>query len=253
MTQYAQNFLKAIDNIRYSKNRYELFNDWLIMAAASLYAWKNDKTVEEEYLFTAKQYKLEEIQQFSKLLEITIDALEEKEQDFLGEVFTFGELSNSKTGQFFTPYNISYMMADILIGDTNCPGNRVLRVSDPCCGASGMLVASAAIMKQRGVNYQQDVLFQGVDIDPRCARMAYIQMSLLGAPAVITCGNSLTMETYWYRETIGYHIAGMDFRLRAEKMLNIMAQLQTEPQEEKQAETVIELPPARELVQGELF
>jgi type I restriction-modification system DNA methylase subunit len=255
LNQYGKDFIKILDNIKYSKNRYELFNDWLTMAAASLYStWKNDKAVEEEYLFTAKQYKPEETEQFSQLLELTVNALEEKEQDFLGEVFTYGELSNSKNGQFFTPYNISYMMADMLVGDTDCPNRRVLRVSDPCCGAGGMLIASAAVMKKHEkINYQQDVLFQGIDIDPRCARMAFIQMSLLGAPAVITCGNSLTMETYWYRETIGYHMASMDFRLRAEKMFDIITQPQTEPQEEREKETIIKLPPARELVQGELF
>jgi type I restriction-modification system DNA methylase subunit len=249
MTPQAQNFIKVLDNIKYSKNRYELFNDWLIMASASLYAWKNDKSVEEEYLFIAKQYKPEEIQQLGQLLEITVDALEEKEQDFLGEVFTYGELSNSRNGQFFTPYNISYMMANMLIGDTDSPKNRVLRISDPCCGAGGMLVAGAAVLKEhRNINYQQDVFFQGIDIDPRCARMAFVQMSLIGAPAVITCGNSLSMEKpYWYRETIGYHMSGMEFRLRVEKILN------TEPQEEKKEKMVIELPPARELAQGELF
>jgi type I restriction-modification system DNA methylase subunit len=250
MKLQVQNFIKVLDNIKYSKDRHELFNDWLIMASASLYAWKDDKSVEEEYLFTAKQYKPEEIQQFGQLLEITVDALEEKEQDFLGEVFTYGELTNNKKAQFFTPYNISYMMAEMSVGDTDCPITKVLRISDPCCGAGGMLVACASVLKKYGkINYQQNVLFSGIDIDPRCARMTFIQLSLLGVPAIITCGNSLTKEPFWHRETIGYHMASMDFRLRVEKMFEIM----TQPQEERITEKVINLPPARELVQGELF
>jgi hypothetical protein len=49
--------------------------------------------------------------------------------------------------------------------------------------------------------------------------MAHIQLTLLGIPAIIICGNSLTLETYWQRETIGYHLSGIDTRLRIENTL----------------------------------
>jgi type I restriction-modification system DNA methylase subunit len=252
MTPQVQNFIKTLDRIRPSKNRYEIFSDWLILASGSLYGtWKNDKAVEEEYLQTANQYTKEELQQLSQLLGMVIDALAEKEQDFLGEVFTYGEMTNSRTSQFFTPFHISYFMAEAMIGDT--PKDHVLRISDPCCGAGVMLIASAVVLKKRGINYQRDVYFEGIDIDPRCARMTFIQMSLLGAPAVIICGNSLTMETFWKRETIGYYMSGMPIRLRAEKMLETITQPQIEPQKEREAVNVIDLSPAREYVQGELF
>jgi len=254
MTQQAQNFVKLLDKIKPSKHRYEIFNDWLVLASATLYApWKNDKAVEEEYLQISKQYTAEELKQLSELLYMTIEALEEKEQDFLGEVFTIGELTNSRSGQFFTPFHISQLMAEVAIGDTDCSKDRVIKICDPCCGAGGMLIAGASVMKKRGINYQQDVFFHGIDIDPRCARMTFIQLSLLAVPAVIICGNALFPdETYWHRETIGYHMAGMDFRLRAEQMRDIIAnpELQeVETHEEKE----ITLPPALEYIQGELF
>jgi len=252
MTPHVQEFIKKLDKIRPSKSRYEIFSDWLILASASLYAtWKKDKAVEEEYLQVAKLYTKEELEQLSGLLGMVTDALEEKEQDFLGEVFTYGEMSNSRTGQFFTPYHISYMMAEMSIGDA--PKNQILKICDPACGSGVMLIASADVLRKRGMNYQWDVYFKGIDIDPRCARMTFIQMSLLGAPAVIVCGNALTNETFWEWETIGYCISGMDFRLKTERMFDRITQPQTEPQEEKEVEKVISLPPARELVQGELF
>jgi type I restriction-modification system DNA methylase subunit len=257
MTQHAQDFIKLLDKIKPSKHRHDIFNDWLIIASASLYApWKKDQGVEEEYLETAKQYTADELQQLAQLLVITVNALEEKEHDFLGEVFTLGELTNSRTGQFFTPFHVSCLMAEIAIGDNECQKNRVIRICDPCCGAGGMLVAGISVMKKRGINYQQDVFFLGTDIDPRCARMTFIQLSLLAAPAVIICGNSLTNETYWHRETIGYHMAGMDFRLRAESVLDLMSKpelQEAELLEEKTEEKVINLPPGRAYVQGELF
>jgi type I restriction-modification system DNA methylase subunit len=257
MTHYAQDFINLLDKIKPSKHRYEIFNDWLVLASATLYStWKKDKNVEEEYLETAKQYTVDELQQLSELLAITVNALEEKEHDFLGEVFTLGELTNSRTGQFFTPFYISHFMAKAAIGEKDCQTNRVIRMIDPCCGAGGMLIAGALALKERGINYQQDAFFMGTDIDHRCARMTFIQLSLLAAPAVITCGNTLSFETYWQRETIGYHMAGMDFRLRAEKILDIISkpELQdAEIREDKTETKAITLPSSHEYVQRELF
>jgi len=188
-------------------------------------------------------------------LDITAEALEKREQDFLGEVFTFAELSNERNGQFFTPYNISKMMAEMLIGENGFPQNRVCKINDPTCGAGGMLIAGAMVLKERGFNYQRDALYIGQDIDARCARMAFIQLSLLGVPAVIHCMNTLTMKSFWFRETIGYHIAGMDSRLRAEALLVKIRELEQSgpPQlEDEKHPEEINLP-KRELVQGELF
>lgn len=65
-------------------------------------------------------------------------------------------------------------------------------VNDPCVGAGAMLIAVAQAFRERKVNYQTSVLFIGQDVDPVVAKMAYIQISLLGCPGYITVGNSLT-------------------------------------------------------------
>jgi type I restriction-modification system DNA methylase subunit len=249
MNQHTKDFVKILENIKPSKHRYEVFSDWLVLAAATLYSWKRDTTVEEEYAQTAKNYTPEELEKHARLLEIAADALEEKEQDFLGEVFTLAELTNSKNGQFFTQYYVSRMMAEITMGETELPKDRVCKISDPCCGAGGMLIAGAMVMKQRGFNYQRDALFIGQDIDARCARMTYIQLSLLGVPAVIICGNTLAMMCYWQRETIGYHMADMDSRLRIEKMIDIIKN----PEQIQKSEPVEIKLPRGKLAQGELF
>jgi type I restriction-modification system DNA methylase subunit len=96
---------------------------------------------------------------------------------------------------------------------------RIFKICDPWCGAGGMLIAAAQAMRTRGFNYQQGALFFAYDIDARCARMCFIQLSLLGAPAVIVCGNTLTHDVYWKRETIGYHLSGMKYRLECKDVL----------------------------------
>jgi type I restriction-modification system DNA methylase subunit len=250
MNQQAKDFIKIIEHIQPSRHSHEIFSDWLVMASASLYSYKKDAAIEEEYLAVAKNYTKEELEQHAHLLAITVEALENTEQDFLGEVFTTANLTNSRSGQFFTPYHVSQMMADMAMEEKDFPQNRVCRVNDPCCGAGGMLIAGAMVMKNRGFDYQHDAFFVGHDIDHRCARMTFIQLSLLAVPALVVCGNTLTMDIYWQREAIGYHLAGMDFRLRAEEMLDFIANAET-PKEEKTEATTI--PRTRELVQGELF
>jgi type I restriction-modification system DNA methylase subunit len=252
---YVKDFINVLDKIKPSKHRHEIYSDWLILASATLYTWKKDKSVEEEYLQIASQYTTNELEQHAQLLAITVEALEEKDQDFLGEVFTHGELTNSRSGQFFTPYHISYLMAEMSIGEKELPKNRVLRISDPCCGAGGMLVATASVLKKQNINYQQDAIFYATDIDPRCARMTFIQMSLLAAPAVIICGNSLTFEVYWQRETIGFHMAGMEYRLKAEIMLEKIKEIgQEKPvHAQEKISTEIKLSASRKIMQGELF
>jgi len=223
LSSYAQDFTKLLDEIKPSKNRYEIFNDWLILASAALYSWKKDKSVEEEYLQVVKQYKAPELDKLCQLLAITVEAFEEKTYDFLGEVFTEGNLSNEAKGQFFTPFHISQLMAKLIIGERNTPKNRIIRVIDPCCGSGGLLIAGILEMKERGINYQKDVLFSATDIDHRCARMCFIQLSLLAAPAIITCGNTLTLETFWQRETIGYHLSNMYRRINMENIIDFIA------------------------------
>ena len=255
LNQHGNDFIKTLNHIKASKSPYEVFNDWLVMTAAALYSWKNDQAVENEYTETAEQYKKEELEKHGQLLEITVDALEKTEKDFLGEVFTELNLTNKRGGQFFTPYNVSLMMARMIIGSNELPAGRVCKVNDPTCGAGGMLVAGAMVMKERGFDFQNNAFFVGQDIDARCARMTYIQLSLLGVPAVVYHMNTLTMQEYWHRETIGYHMADMDFRLRAEEMLDIIKN--PKPQKAETAEIpeekAITIPPAGECVQGELF
>jgi len=229
-----QEFIKTLESINYSKDTHEVFSDWLIIAAASLYAWKKDQNVEKEYAETAKRYSKEELDKHAKLLVITINALEEREQDFLGDIFISADLTNTKKAQIFTPYHIAELMAEASIGSTELPKNKICKVCDPCCGSGVMLIASAMVMQKHGFNYQKNAVFFGTDIDARCARMTFIQLSLLGVPAIITCGDTITNEVFWKRETIGFYLAGMNWRL-----MNI--------------EQEININPSNNGVQGELF
>ena len=63
---------------------------------------------------------------------------------------------------------------------------------DPACGAGATLIAAAEVFKERDINYQQNVLFAGQDIDSTTALMCYIQLSLLGCSGYVVIGNTIT-------------------------------------------------------------
>jgi hypothetical protein len=225
---YAKEFINILDNLKSSKNSYEVFCDWLVLAAASLYSWKRDPAVEQEWRDVAKWYTEDELKKHSELLGIVTMALEDAEEDFLGEVYMRAEFSNARNGQFFTPFNVSHMMSKMMVtpDKSGNPKWRILKINDCCCGAGGMLIAAARSLKESGFDFQRDAYYVAQDIDPKCARMAYIQLSLIGVPATVVCGDSLAppekWASYWQRETVGYHLFDMEFRIRAEKMFDVM-------------------------------
>jgi len=132
----------------------------------------------------------------AQMLGVIIMALEENpNQDFLGKLYMNLNLGNHRKGQFFTPYNVCQMMAEMNFGDeaqAEIERKGYISVCDPCVGAGATLIAAANAMRMAKVNYQTNALFVGQDIDRVAAMMAYIQLSLIGCPGYIIIGNSLT-------------------------------------------------------------
>ena len=198
MTDYKKEFIKCLESIEYGRNNYDVFQDFLNLAALSFHnVIAKDEKVEKEYLKIIKQYKNNK--QFSELLAITTMALEEKTQDFLGDIFMSAGFGNVRGGQFFTPYHLSKMMADITIGDKfkeQIDEKGYFTLSEPCCGAGGMIIALSEVMLEKGYNPQKQMRFTGIDIDLKCCQMAYIQTSLLGLRGQIYHGNTITLEMW---------------------------------------------------------
>ena len=114
-----------------------------------------------------------------------------------------------RSGQFFTPYHVAKLMADINTGSLvkDIEEKGTVSVSDCCCGAGCLLIAFANSAKRAGVNYQRNILFVAQDVDLIAGLMCYIQLSILGCKAYIKIGNSLTEpittdsvidETFWF-------------------------------------------------------
>lgn len=151
------------------------------------------KSREEQYERAIKNLGGVEVP--AQILGVITMALERNpDQDFLGKLYMSLNLGNHWRGQFFTPYDVCRMMAEINIGDgiqTEIETKGYISICDPCVGAGAMLIAAANVMKRVNVNYQTCAVLVGQDVDRIVAMMAYIQLSLLGCAGYIIVGDSL--------------------------------------------------------------
>lgn len=214
---YLKEFMAKLQSLDRSRSLTIVFKDFLTLCTCSLAQtfYRSDE-LEQKYLQTVKQYTKEQAEEFSKLLAFLVCGLEECWGDFLGQVFSRLNLGNSAKGQFFTPYHVSKMMAEINFVDLekHLKEKDFITLSEPCCGSGGMIIAYAETMKSKGYNYQHQLYVEAVDIDELCFKMTYIQLSLLGIPAKVIRGDSLAMRYFEVYYTPFYFLSNFEYKLR---------------------------------------
>lgn len=194
-----KDFLKLFNTLTYSRSAWQVWEDLMTVMACSI-SNAVDRT-QERFKRREEQYKraiknLGGVEVPAQIFGTVVMALEENpNQDFLGKLYMNLNLGSHWHGQFFTPYHICECMAKMTIGE-ECKGEieekGYVSICDPCVGAGAMLIAAATAFRELKINYQTSVVFAGQDIDSVVAKMAYIQLSLLGCAGYITVGNSLT-------------------------------------------------------------
>lgn len=220
-------FNKILNSIDYSKSKVTVFADFLSLATFSLaQPFYKSPEIEERYLAIAKTYKPEQFNLFAKLLALVIDALEEEPQDFLGTCFMQNDMGNDYKGQFFTPYHVSKFMAEITLGDVTSlvEAQGYVSISEPCSGAGGMIIACRDVFIQQGCNPSKQMYVEAVDIDDLCFKMTYIQLSLLGIPARVIRGNTLSLEYSEILYTPVYFLNGWYYKLKRQEPAEIEAE-----------------------------
>ena len=195
---YKKEFRTLMDKFAFRYSRWQVWNDFLSLSAISLanvIPTPEKEEREERYHAILSSYREEEREIFPQMLGLVVLALEENpEQDFLGSLYHYLNLQQEQKGQFFTPYHICEFMSELQFAGEKAEkleGKGCISVNDPACGAGAMLIAFANVARKHGINYQKHVLFVAQDIDRTAAMMCYIQMSLLGCPAVVVIGDSL--------------------------------------------------------------
>jgi hypothetical protein len=196
-----RDFVKLFDKLSYSKGGWRIWQDFIYLSAAALsQPCDHRKEREDEYLRIINSYNKDEQNSLAEMFAVIVQAFEEeKHADILGDLYMQLDMGNKGHGQFFTPFHICHMMAKVTYSGESLQSEiekkGYISVSDPCCGGGALLIAFAKYCIEEDVNYQQHIIFSAQDIDPTCAKMCYIQMSLLGMPGYVTIGNSITQPT----------------------------------------------------------
>lgn len=191
-------FYKVFSGMCQTKNAWEVWADFVAMTALTIAnAFDREGPThddrEQEYIRTIKRYSKSEQEGFPKLFALTVEALEkEPDQDFLGEIFMGLDLGNHWKGQFFTPYSICRMMAEITVTDLEARIEKKgwVGIHDSCCGAGALLIAARNTMVRQKLG-SRTALYVAQDVDRTAALMCYIQLSLLGCAGYVVVGDSL--------------------------------------------------------------
>lgn len=210
-------FLRLFSETAPYRHRLELFHDIIDVFAIALHnPLYPDPDLENEYQRTISRYDEKDRLRIAELTACIVEALEVGPRDVLGSLFMNLELGNKHVGQFFTPFEVSRLMAAIQMGDITekLKTQPFVSVSEPACGAGGMIMAVVDHLLTEGHDPAKVLFVQATDIDKTAARMCYIQLSLWNVPAEIVVGDVLRMEVRRVMYTPAYKLFGWAARLR---------------------------------------
>ncbi|EGZ50646.1 N-6 DNA methylase [Neisseria wadsworthii] len=185
----------------------DLFRDFIEVTAIVLmnqYAF-DDKWEQREnrYHEIRTQYAESDFKRFAEILGLLIvETHSHREQglfaDILGCLYMDLGLGNPNSGQYFTPYNISKLMAAIVNQDVakKLKTEPFVSVLEPTCGSGANVIAFAENVRSLGYTPAQHMAAVGIDIDALCVWMCFIQCQLYRIPAKIVHSDSLTNE-FW--------------------------------------------------------
>lgn len=204
-----KDIIKIINSISGKYSAYEVFTDWIKCCSLSISnsccmihgkVWKDR---EKSYLDTISRYSREEVNKFVEMLALLTETLESDMEDILGQVYMEAGMGSKAAGQFFTPFHLSLLCAELEIPKELPEGKYT--VNEPSCGGGGMIIAVARVLRDRGFDYQRNMDVIAQDLDWKGVYMCYLQLSLLGISAFCVQGNTLS-DPYIEGQTDPSHI-----------------------------------------------
>lgn len=204
--------IKKFKKLQGKRDLWTVYNDFLMFAAICIsnsVDFFNRNYREKQFLEVEKRYTKEEMKIFGELLGALTVALETP-GDILGELLMELDLGSKLNGQFFTPYHLCKVTAKLLV-DKNKISQEIeekgyTTLNEPSVGGGAMVIAFAESMKEEGFNPQKQLVVTCNDLDIKSVYATYIQLSLLGIPAIVHHMNTLSLEKYSTWKTPGYYL-----------------------------------------------
>jgi len=200
----VQKFVKGLSSICSSKHADEVLRDFCELAFCALAKkaspWPEQQDqLEAQYMEVVGRYRdKNHIRAMPEFMALALSEISNGGADFLGEVA--GEMGalDGRMGQFFTPYPVSRLMAEINLQgvDDIIERNGFVTVQEPAAGAGGMLLALADVIEAKGFNLETQVWIEATELSRSTFHMCYVQCAARGLAGRIINGNSLSLETY---------------------------------------------------------
>ncbi len=191
-------------------NPHQIFNDFLEMSALAIsnsVDIKKRDSRESRYIEISRKYTAEELKIFTQILgELTVEL--ENPRDVLGELLMELEEGNKTKGQYFTPFHICLLKAAIIFDGERIKKDGYIELNEPSCGGGALIIALFKIIKDKGYNPQYCLKATAGDLDLKSVFMCYIQLSLLGIPAIVQHSNAISGEVFSSWKTPSWILRG---------------------------------------------
>lgn len=199
---HMQGIIKLLKENTGSKNLVNVFSDFVHLGALcfrNTVDTRDWQARESEYMRIINQYTKEQAARFSEILALYTEEMTREPRDVLGELYMRLEMGSKDLGQCFTPWHVARLMAAII--DTSTIAKSIAEkgyatIAEPAAGAGAMAIATVEHLRQAGFNPQQQIHVTAEEINSTAAHMVYMQLSILGIPAIVHHRNTLTMETF---------------------------------------------------------
>ncbi|WP_282611182.1 N-6 DNA methylase [Pelagibius sp. Alg239-R121] len=195
-------FIKILREIDPGKDGYTKFRDFLTMASCALDKKTAEPTwaeaLEEQYMQVVRSYrKKDDVRRMPELLAMVFDKAGQR-SDFLGNVAGELGLQEGAIGQFFTPYEVCRLIAEINCGDLEQKLERkgFITLQEPACGAGAMVLAIAGVIEGKCHDQASCLRIEAIDIAEIPYRMCFLQLACRGLSGRVWRGNTLSMEMF---------------------------------------------------------
>lgn len=201
--QKNETFASLMNRFTYRYDLRTVFEDFLTMSicAVTRIPGLAKSYYEDEYMDTIAKYKNDDLRHvFPKLFAALHQEMLDKapDNDVLGNFYEQG-FSKKNSGQFFTPYHICKLMAEITIGDNSHEAEQ--RILDPTCGSGRTILAAA---RKIGPGHE----YYGIDIDHTCTKMTALNLFFNNVfNSEVMCADALKADDF----RISYRISLVPF------------------------------------------
>ena len=172
-------FIKAFENLARHRDKHDVLTDFLELAVCAirkraLPPGPEADAIEARYMAVVRRNKPEDVRAVPELLAITTLGVQDGGCDFLGQIVGDLGMVTGHMGQFFTPYDVSRMIAELTLDtvDEIIAEQGFVTVQEPACGAGGMVIAAADVLARKGYDIGRTLYVDATDISPLCFRMS---------------------------------------------------------------------------------